>query len=210
MCDSKGRSMRKTGWLVLLGAMVFLGSLLATSACQSAPPPPSAPALPEYVPTATIKDLMQSIVDPSADVVWLSVTTVQSAEGTKDTKPITDAEWKKVRLGAIALAEAGNLLMMPGRHVAAAGEKSETPGVELEPSEMEALIDKDRPAWMERARHLHDAGLAAIQAVDAKDAQKVFEVGEQIERACENCHSQYWYPNEKIPPVPTELKQTGQ
>ena len=42
--------------------------------------------------------------------------------------------------------------------------------------------------------------MAATAAADAKDAQKLFEVGEQIEHACEGCHSSYWYPNEKVPP----------
>jgi hypothetical protein len=194
--------------------MLGIGSLLVTSACQSqqaAAPAATAPAIPppEYTPTATIKDLMQSVVDPNADVVWLSVTTVQSAKGTVDTAPKTDEEWKKVRHGAIALMEAANLLMVPGRHVAKPGEKSETPGVELEPSEMEVLINKDVPAFRMRAKALHDAGYAALQAIDNKDAQKVFEVGDQIEQACENCHKQYWYPNEKIPPVPGETAETG-
>ncbi len=40
---------------------------------------------------------MMSIVDPNADVVWLSVTTVQSSQGTVDTAPKNDEEWKKVR-----------------------------------------------------------------------------------------------------------------
>jgi hypothetical protein len=89
--------------------------------------------------------------------------------------------------------------MVPGRHVARPGETSEAPGVELEPWEMEALINKDLVAWRTRAHGLHEAGLAALDAIDAKDADRLFEVGEQIERACEGCHSQYWYPNEKIP-----------
>jgi hypothetical protein len=182
---------------------MFVVSLVATGACHRTPPMPQ----PEYAPTATVKDLMLSIVDPSADVVWLSVTTVQSAEGTVETVPKTDEDWKRVRQGAVALTEAANLLMMPGRHVAGPGEKSETPGVELEPLEMEALIDKDRASWNMRARGLHDAGMEVLQAIDARDAKKVFEMGEHIERACESCHSQYWYPNEKIPPFPTEPKQ---
>jgi hypothetical protein len=192
--------------------VLCLTALVLTAACHQQPaqtqtqaPPPADP--PEYFPTATVKDIMQSVVDPSADVVWQSVTTVQSAKGTVDSAPKTDEEWTKVRHGAIALTEAANLLMVPGRHVARPGEKSETPGVELEPSEMEVLINKDLTAWHMRAKALHDAGLAAIQAVDAKDAPKVFEVGEKIERACEGCHSQYWYPNEKIPPVPNSTAQ---
>jgi hypothetical protein len=199
-------------WFHTVSAVVLLTSLVLISACQkpaetTAAAPAPAPPPPEYVPTATVKDLMQSVVDPNADVVWLAVTTVQSNKGTVETRPKTDEEWTKVRHGAVALMEASNLLMVPGRHVAKPGEKSETPGVELEPSEMEALINKDLVAWRKRAHGLHEAGAAAIQAIDAKDADKLFEVGEQIERACESCHSQYWYPNEKIPPVPTSSAQ---
>jgi hypothetical protein len=196
--------MRRIRLYSILAAAMFTVAVGSISACHRTQPMP----LPDYAPTATIKDLMLSIVDPSADVVWLSVTTVQSAEGTVETVPKTDEEWKKVRQGAIALTEAANLLMMPGRHVAGPGETSETPGVELEPLEMEALIDKDRASWIMRAKGLHDAGLEVLQAIDARDAKRVFEIGEHIERACESCHSQYWYPNEKIPAVPTELKQT--
>jgi len=199
-------------WFHTVSAVVLLISLVLNTACQkssetTAAAPAPAPPPPEYVPTATVKDLMQSVVDPNADVVWLAVTTVQSSKGTLETRPKNDEEWTKVRHGAIALTEASNLLMVPGRHVARPGEKSETPGVELEPSEMEALINKDLAAWRKRAHGLHEAGVAALQAIDAKDADKLFEVGEQIERACESCHSQYWYPNEKIPPVPTSSAQ---
>lgn len=203
--------MLKVQTLFTASVVVLVTSLVLIAACQkpsgttaaAAPAPPP----PEYVPTATVKDLMQSVVDPNADVVWLAVTTVQSAKGTVETAPKTDEDWAKVRHGAIALTEAANLLMVPGRHVARPGEKSETPGVELEPAEMEALINKDLAAWRTRAHGLHEAGLAALQAIDAKDANKLFEVGEQIERACEGCHSQYWYPNEKIPPVPASSAQ---
>jgi hypothetical protein len=98
---------------------VFLGLLIAIAACKTPTPPRAlAPAQPEYAPTATIKEIMLSIVDPSADAVWLSVTTVQSSAGTVDTAPKNGEEWQKVRQGAIALTEAANLLMMPGHHVA--------------------------------------------------------------------------------------------
>ena len=152
------------------------------------------------MPTATIKELMLSVVDPSADVVWLSVMAEVSDKGLVETRPQSDEEWLKVRHGAVTLMEAANLLLVPGRRVAKPGEKSETPGIELEPEEMDALIAKDRPAWDARATALHDIVAQVIQAIDAKDADKVFELGERIEVACEGCHKQYWYPNEVIPP----------
>ena len=193
--------MRRFPGLLFLGVSLFSVSLFFSSACRGS-------RQPEYTPTATIKDIMDSIVDPSADVVWDSVATVVSDSGSNEKAPRTDEEWVNVRRGAIRLVEATNLLLMPGRHVARPGEKSSTPNVELEPEEMEVLINKDREAWNRRAKALHDSGLAALQAIDARDAKKLFDVGEEIDVACENCHVQYWYPNEKIPTFPSELKSS--
>ena len=195
--------MRTLSWC---GRLVpALAVLCITAACSKTEPAPAATSAsdaPQYEAAATVKDLMQSIVDPSADLVWNAVTTVQTAKGTLDKAPQTPEEWLKVRHGAVGLSEGANLLMMPGRHVAQAHEKSDTPGVELEPAEMDALIAKDRAGWNRRARALHDAAMVALAAVDARDAKKLFEVGETIELACEGCHSAYWYPNEKVPELP--------
>ena len=186
---------------------IFVLSIVAATGCQTqqraAAPDASESA---YLPTATVKDLMLSVIDPSADVVWLSVTTVVDDKGLVETVPKSDEEWTKVRHGAVMLMEAANLLMIPGRRVARPGEKSETPGVELEPEEMDVLIAKDRGAWNKRATHLHDVAADVIRAIDARDANRVFELGEQIEEACENCHRQYWYPNEVIPDYPSDAK----
>src|SRR5438876_12255884 len=111
----------------------------------------SKPAESTLRPTATIKDLMDSLVDPSADVLWESVATIVSAAGTEERQPRTDEEWKNVHRKAVELAEATNLLLMEGRHVAKAGEKSENPGIELGPEEIEKLINADRQAFVDFA-----------------------------------------------------------
>jgi hypothetical protein len=184
--------------------LVVCGALAAVS-CQAKQPEPAAPAVaqPPYTTTATVKDIMLHIVDPAGDLVWDSVATVIDKGGLHETVPKTDEEWFKVRTGVIQLMEGANLLMVPGRHVARPGEKSEAPGVELEPSEMEELINKDRAAWIQHAMDLHNISEKILPIVDAKDAQKLFDIGEGIDRACENCHRQYWYPNEKIPDFPS-------
>jgi hypothetical protein len=151
-----------------------------------------------------VKDIMLHIVDPAGDMVWDSVSTTIDKGGIHETAPKSDEEWFKVRSGLMMLIEGSNLLMIPGRHVARPGEKSETPGVELEPSEMEELINKDRAAWNMRAKALHDIAASVLPIVEAKDAQKLFDMGEDIDKACENCHRQYWYPNEKIPDFPSD------
>jgi hypothetical protein len=169
-----------------------------TAQPATAPPPPAPP----YTTTATMKEIMQLIVDPAADEVWQAVMTVHSAEGTVDTVPKSDEDWLKARRGALTLIEASNLLMMPGRHVGKPHDKSEAPGVELEPAEMEANINKDLPEFYKAALGLHNAAEQALSAIDAKNSEKLFEIGETIEMACEHCHSRYWYPNEKIPTFP--------
>jgi hypothetical protein len=41
--------------------------------------------------------------------------------------------------------------------------------------------------------------MQAFAAIEAKDAEKLLDVGNAIDEACEKCHLQYWYPNEKRP-----------
>jgi hypothetical protein len=144
--------------------------------------------------TATIKDIMDSMVDPSADVLWGSVATIVNAKGTEERQPRTDEEWTTVRRQAIVLVEATNLLIMEGRHVAKPGEKSENPGIELQPEQIEKVIADDRQAWINFAHGLHDAALPALRATETKNAQALLDAGEAIDTACENCHLKYWYP----------------
>jgi hypothetical protein len=181
-------------WFV--GSTLVLGCAISLSACQNAVDP----AQPEYAPSATIKDLMQSVIDPSADVVWNAVAIIETMDGTEDRAPETDEEWAAVRRGAIQLLESANLLLVPGRLVARPWEKSEVPGVELEPEEMEVLINEDRVSWNSRVAALRAAGLEALVAIDAQDSEMLFAVGASIEDSCEACHAEYWYPNQVLPP----------
>lgn len=204
--------MRRRTWasIILLAAFAVVlarvGSAYRERHLKAGVQPASAPTAAMDAPTATIKDLMDSIVDPSADVVWNSVATTVGTSGTSEKVPQTDQEWTDVRKGAIRLVEAGNLLMMPGRHVARPGEKSENPGIELEPEEMEALVNKDRAAWEKRVQAFRAVSVEALRAIDVKDAKTLFDVGDRLDAACENCHRKYWYPNEKIPEFPSELR----
>ena len=109
----------------------------------------------------------------------------------------------RISSAVITLIEASNLLMVPGRAMAKPGEKSEAPGVELEPAEMEVLVKKDPEGWNSRAKDLHNISLKVLAIVEKKDAQALFDIGEDLDKACENCHRQYWYPNEKIPEFPS-------
>ena len=171
---------------------MLAGFLVAATACAKAPA-----AEPELEHPATIKDIMDSMVDPSGDFLFESVAEIADEKGIRQKAPETDEEWKDVRARAIVLLEAPNLLIMPGRKVAQPGEKSKNPAVELSPEQIQPLIDADRLSFIRRAGVLQDAANAVLKAADAKDKKALFEALGKIDHACENCHLQYWYPNDE-------------
>lgn len=135
-------------------------SLCLASACSSAPPPPP------FKPVADTKLLMQALIDPTADELWDAVRTVVDKEGTHEIRPKTAEEWTTTRNHAVALAEAGNLLMMVPRA-------------------------KDGGEWMTLSRAMIDQAERAIRAADARNPEELFTVGGDIYEACSNCHQKY-------------------
>jgi len=146
---------------------------------------------------ATIKDIMHSMVDPSGDFVFKSIQEISDEQGTRQRAPQTDAEWDDVRHRLVVLSEAPDLLTAEGRKAARPRDRSKDPEVENEPEEVQRLLDADRPSFIRRARRLQDAAAVAIKAVDAKDKDGLFHALDGIDKACENCHLHYWYPNDK-------------
>ena len=51
------------------------------------------PQPPPFKPVADVKQLMEAVVDPSADVVWDSVATTFTKDGMEERRPTTDADW---------------------------------------------------------------------------------------------------------------------
>jgi hypothetical protein len=146
---------------------------------------------------SSIKDLMESVIDPSADVLWGAAGTVVDKQGIQDLSPKTQEEWLNVRRAAVRIIEGGNLLMMPGREAAPVGTKSEAPGVELEPPEIGVLIKKKRKSFDAFAKALQALGLEALRATDAKNTDLLQEIGGRMENVCEGCHQTFWYPQAK-------------
>ena len=169
-------------------------SLLLVGACHARQP------VPEYRPAATIREIMQSMVDPNADNIWDSVGSVSNEAGVQELAPRTDEEWTAIRRSAVQLIEAPNLLLVPGRHAARPGEKAEDSSVELEPEEIEKRINADRAAFTNLAHALQDSATLILKAIEAKDVPAIIDAGETLDTACENCHLTYWYPNQNPAP----------
>jgi hypothetical protein len=150
----------------------------------------------EYRTDATIKDIMDSMVDPNADYLWDSVSTDATLKGTIEKAPKTDEDWKEVRRHAIALMEATNMLQIPGRKVARPGERADDPRVEEQPEAIESLINADRASWVKAAHELYDVTALVLKAVDEKNTDGILDAGDRIDKACETCHLKYWYPKQ--------------
>jgi hypothetical protein len=148
---------------------------------------------------SSVKEIMESIIDPSADVLWTAVGTVVDNKGFHDALPKTPEQWRAVRNAAVRIIEGSNLLMMPGRPAAPAGTKSEVPGVELEPVQIATLMGKNRRSFDGFALALQQVAAEALRAADSRNGGMLMQAGGNMEEACEGCHQSFWYPNANSP-----------
>lgn len=171
----------------------------ASKPAQTTPAEPSVDA--SLTPVLSVKELMEHMIDPTADFVFDAVAVDISAKGSVETKPVSDEDWLKVERGALQLAESTNLLKMK-RPVAPTGEEilpssPGKPAPELPPGEIQAKIDKDRSLWNKYADDLREASLESFKIAKARNVDGLFEAGNRIDKACEACHLEYWYPGDK-------------
>jgi cytochrome c556 len=166
---------------------LLAGMFLTLGGCR-----PSAPAV-DYAPASTLREIMESIVEPSADVIWDSFAIIITAKGEEQKMPRTDEEWLAVRSRAVTLVEAANLLLIPNRHVAKPGEAADNPEFERDPKDIEGMMAQDRAKFLNLVGGFREAASTMLAAVDAKDLLAIERAGETLDVACENCHETYWY-----------------
>jgi hypothetical protein len=111
---------------------------------------------PTFHPVGTVRQIMLGIVKPTSDVVFKF----------QFDPPKTDEEWATLQNNALNLAEAGNLLLLPGRA-------------------------KDKGEWTKNAEALVEKGSQAFKAANAKDAKALEVIGDKIDETCEACHAIY-------------------
>jgi hypothetical protein len=175
-------------------AVALSAMCLLVGCSKPAPEQQPPPAAPPYHPVASIREVMNSVIDPNVDVVWNAVKTDIDHGKQIEHAPANDEEWAAVRHSAMTVSEGANLLMMPGRAVAPPGAGSLSPGIELAPDQVRGLIDKSPSGWNQFARSLQDSLQPALAAIDKKDALALFEAGDKIDEVCESCHQVFWYP----------------
>lgn len=129
-----------------------------------------------FKPTTNTKDLMNWILDPSADVIWGNSGWEVTEEGERELFPTTDEGWNELVHAAAMIAESGNLLLIPGRENGADGRGED---------------------WTAYSQALVETGNRLIEASQAHDKQAVFDVGGQLYRICLACHQRYLFPEQE-------------
>jgi hypothetical protein len=191
---------------------------LLAAACSSSPAGPhtpenSAPNSPELwggmKPIVSVKELMRYMIDPSADSIFNSVRTVMTKQGTVETVPKTAADWEQVQMGAVALAE-GAYLLKVRRPFAPPGDLNLSVGpnpLELSPDQITAKVQHDPVEWNARIEALRNVGLEVMEIVKRRGVDELWEAGENLDVACEQCHRSYWYPGQQ---AASDVKQDSE
>jgi hypothetical protein len=183
----------RTRHLLAGASFLFFSTLTLAQCARQEAPPPADPELQAYV---SIREVMTNIIDPLSDNIFDAVGVDVTPQGMVETAPTTDEDWAKVRQGAIALAEGSNLLKIHRRVAPADDNVAKNPG-EMHPDEVGKKIDADRASWNKHVDLLRDEALKVLAIADARDGSKLFQAGSDIDKACETCHLEFWYPGDR-------------
>jgi hypothetical protein len=149
-------------------------------------------------PVVSVKELMRDFIDPASDYVFDSVGIVSNTKHVVETTPRTEADWEKLRTGAVMLAEGAYLLKVP-RPFAPPGDENNSTGPdpeELSPKQISAKLEADPVLWNAKIEALRNVGLEVLEIVKRRDASELWDAADNLDHACESCHVAYWYPGE--------------
>ena len=116
--------------------------------------------------TLTMQELMLHVLEFAADGLWSNAGWVEDVNGYRELYPETEEGWEQVIASAAMVAEAGNLLNLPGRRL-------------------------DNDAWVIYSEGLTQAGQRAMAAAIDRDKEALFQAGADVYSVCSACHQAY-------------------
>lgn len=159
--------MRPVHWFFVTSVLLFvagIGFVIAGArAARTAPDPAPASMV---TPIASVKQIMNAIVEPSANNIFDAVITVVSVKGIEERAPQTDEEWEAVGNSAAALIESGNLMLLGSRTV-------------------------DQGDWVKYSQAMVAASTVALKAAQDKSPSAVLSSVGAINASCDSCHMKY-------------------
>ncbi len=156
---------------------IVLGSaavLLILAGCAPAPEKSAQqPAQPEFKSAVPINDIMVSIIDHNAHVIWNAAGDRSPGKPTASKySPKNDQDWHYLEHAATALAASGNMILIPG------------------PPKADQDWVKD-PEWRKLAQDVANAGAKAVAAVDHRSLEELGTAGDDLLVTCEACHKKF-------------------
>lgn len=137
---------------------------------------------PQFEPQGTLNQTMRSILYPNSNVLF--DTQDQDPEGEPNEFAISAGPrrpyegayggWEAVENSAIAIAEATNLLMLPGRECSNG-----------------RPVPVDAADWPGFVLGLRDAAMVAYAAAQARSQDEMLNAADVLVTACGNCHDAY-------------------
>jgi hypothetical protein len=186
------------------GVLLLSATTAACSSSKATPTPAQSTDTPQALlwddlkPVVSVKELMKYMIDPAADNVFNAVGSTITKQGMVNIEPKTEEDWDKIRTGAVTLAEGAYLLKIR-RPFTPPGDENNSAGpdaVELSPAQITAKVERDPVEWNARIEALRNVALEALDVARRKDVNELWDVGENLDKACEACHRSYWYPGE--------------
>jgi uncharacterized membrane protein len=140
-----------------------------------------APASARYRVHGNLNQVMRGILFPNSNVIFAAqgddpAAIQQDKDPSLSTDPLKSiyGGWAAVEDSGFALAEAANLLMIPGR-VCSNGKPAPVGNAD----------------WATFVAGLRDAGMEAVKAARAKNQDAVLDVSDKVTSACSACHDVY-------------------
>jgi len=147
----------------------------------------------------TVHDIMKNKVDANADALWDLTNPALANDASLDPAKIDDATWTKMAQRAQAVADAaGELahlktlkLINPGETIADQGAFGNQPG------EVQEHLNRNPDDFRQFAGVLQADMADVVAGAKAHDARKLTPLIDQLDGVCENCHLEFWYPDQK-------------
>src|SRR6478735_5771462 len=172
----------------VLAALASATALVAACAPSTPPTPAASPpsaqgaaVRPQSQVQGDLRQVMRGILFPNSNVVFLAqgtdpATVPKDADGTTSVNPLASVYggWEAIENSSIALAEAANLLTIPGR-MCANGKP----------------VPVQSADWQRFVQGLRDAGMASYKAAQTKDMDKMLDAADTLTNACSECHDVY-------------------
>lgn len=134
-------------------------------------------------PQADLRQLMRGILFPASNVIFAAqsdnpadVKPPKGQDPALATDPLasTYGGWQAVENASLALAEAANLLTIPGRKCANG-----------------LAVPMNNPDWLKFVQGLREAGMKAYAAAQSKNQDKILDAADTMTTACANCHDKW-------------------